>query len=191
MSIVLIFNKIRKNGATRLVKIYTERAISRFRGFLFGIVNSKPRFPAGLRVGRGVRSTARFIEIGDYVTIGPMCSFGGLGKVMLSKNVVLNRNVHIDASDLVHIGKNTLIGPDCYLVDSNHIFKKDATLISSNTVSAPIIIKDDVWLGRNVTVLPGTTIGRNVAVAACAVVTKSIPSNSIAKGIPAKFSVLK
>lgn len=183
-----MLNKIRKNGLIRLFKIYARRFISRLRGLLFGIFNTSDRLPRGLCVGPGVRSTVRYMEIGENVTIGEMCSFGGLGKVILSNNVVLNRNVHINASELVVIGENTLIGPDCYFVDSNHVFKKDSTLISSDVISSPILLKDNVWLGRNVTVLPGVTIERNVVVAACAVVTKSIPENTIAKGVPAKFS---
>ena len=43
-----------------------------------------------------------------------------------------------------------------------------------------------MWLGGNVTVLPGVTIGNNVVVGAGAVVTKDIPDNSLAVGIPAK-----
>ena len=47
-------------------------------------------------------------------------------------------------------------------------------------------IGDDVWLGGNVVILPGVTIGNNVVVAAGAVVSKSIPDNCIAGGVPAR-----
>ena len=49
-----------------------------------------------------------------------------------------------------------------------------------------IRIGDDVWLGANVTVLPGVTIGNNVVVGAGAVVNKDIPDNSLAVGVPAQ-----
>jgi acetyltransferase-like isoleucine patch superfamily enzyme len=52
--------------------------------------------------------------------------------------------------------------------------------------SAPIVIEDDVWLGANVMVLKGVTIGARSIIGAGSVVTKSIPSDCIAAGTPAK-----
>lgn len=49
-----------------------------------------------------------------------------------------------------------------------------------------IHIGDDVWIGGNVTILPGVNIGNNVVIGAGAVVTKDIPDNSLAIGVPAK-----
>jgi maltose O-acetyltransferase len=50
----------------------------------------------------------------------------------------------------------------------------------------PVIIGDNVWIGGSVTILPGVTIGDNVTIGAGSVVTKDIPSNSIAVGNPCK-----
>ena len=50
----------------------------------------------------------------------------------------------------------------------------------------PVRIGNDVWIGGNVTILPGVTIGNNVVVAAGAVVTKDIPDNTLVGGVPAK-----
>ena len=52
--------------------------------------------------------------------------------------------------------------------------------------SAPIIIKDDVWIGTNVTILPGVKISRGSVLGAGSVVTKNVPSFSIFAGVPAK-----
>ena len=51
---------------------------------------------------------------------------------------------------------------------------------------APVTIKKGVWLGVNVTVLKGVTIGENTLVAAGSVVTRSLPANVVAGGVPAK-----
>jgi galactoside O-acetyltransferase len=52
--------------------------------------------------------------------------------------------------------------------------------------SSPVIIEHDVWLGANVMVLKGVTIGAGSTIAANSVVTKSIPSGVVAGGIPAR-----
>jgi acetyltransferase-like isoleucine patch superfamily enzyme len=50
----------------------------------------------------------------------------------------------------------------------------------------PVIIGDNVWVGEGVAILPNVTIGRNCIIGTNSVVTKSIPENSVAAGIPAK-----
>ena len=50
----------------------------------------------------------------------------------------------------------------------------------------PVVIGDDVWIGGNVTVLPGVHIGNNVVIGAGSVVTRDIPGNSLALGVPAR-----
>jgi acetyltransferase-like isoleucine patch superfamily enzyme len=52
---------------------------------------------------------------------------------------------------------------------------------------APIVIGKKVWIGAQVTILPGVTIGDNSIIAAGAVVTKDLPANSLAGGVPAKI----
>lgn len=52
---------------------------------------------------------------------------------------------------------------------------------------APVIIGENVWIGANVTVVPGVTIGNNAIIAAGAVVTKDIDSNAVVGGVPAKL----
>jgi acetyltransferase-like isoleucine patch superfamily enzyme len=49
------------------------------------------------------------------------------------------------------------------------------------------VIEDNVWIGESVVILPGVTIGKNSIIGANAVVTKSIPENSIAGGNPARI----
>ena len=53
-------------------------------------------------------------------------------------------------------------------------------------IAKPVSIGNDVWIGGNVTILPGVNIGNNVVIAAGAVVTKDIPDNCVAGGVPAR-----
>ena len=54
------------------------------------------------------------------------------------------------------------------------------------SIAKPVKIGNDVWIGGNVTILPGITIGNNVVVAAGAVVTKDVPDNCVVDGVPAR-----
>lgn len=108
-----------------------------------------------------------------------------------------------DCGQNIHIGKNVFINAGCKFQDQGGIYIGDGTLIGHNAVLAtinhmedpekragmvfqPIHIGKNVWLGANVTVLPGVTIGDGAIIAAGAVVTKDIPENMIAAGVPAK-----
>lgn len=54
-------------------------------------------------------------------------------------------------------------------------------------ITKPIKIGNDVYIGTNTTILPGVTIGNNVVIGACSIVTKDIPDNSVVAGNPARF----
>lgn len=68
-------------------------------------------------------------------------------------------------------------------MSANHNFKD----LSKSDKCPPIVIRDNVWIGANVVILPAVTIGRYSVVAAGSVVTKTIPDYSIVAGNPAKI----
>jgi len=79
------------------------------------------------------------------------------------------------------IGKNVRCGANTLITDSDwHLDDFRSAL------SKPIIIGDNVWLGVNVTVMKGVTIGNNTIIGAGSIVTKNIPANVIAGGNPCK-----
>ncbi len=97
----------------------------------------------------------------------------------ISNNVALVANASID------IGERSLIGDFVLIIDSDfHDIDKRR---SSCGVVGPITIGDNVWLGSRVIVMKGVSIGRNSVIAAGSIVTKSIPENVLAGGIPAKI----
>lgn len=59
-------------------------------------------------------------------------------------------------------------------------------MIPDLEITKPIVIGDNVYIGNNVILLPGVTIGNNVVIGAGAVVTRSIPDNSVAVGVPVR-----
>lgn len=95
------------------------------------------------------------------------------------------------------IGKKVLFGPHPTIITGDHRIDIPGKYIADVTVEEkfvdgvnvydqPVVIEDDVWVGANVTILKGVTIGHGSVVAAGAVVTKSCPPYSIIGGVPAK-----
>ena len=89
------------------------------------------------------------------------------------------------------IGKKVIFGPHPTIITGDHrIDVVGKYIMDSNEKlpenDAPVVIEDDVWIGANVTILNGVTIGRGSVVAVGAVVTKSCPPYSIIGGVPAK-----
>ena len=79
---------------------------------------------------------------------------------------------------------NVLIGPKVNLITTNHPLNP---VERRATISHPIIIKRNAWIGAAATILPGVTIGEYSVVAAGAVVSKDVPPNTIVGGVPAKI----
>ena len=83
----------------------------------------------------------------------------------------------------ITIEDGAFIGPHCVLATEYH--PEDPTT-RHTLLTKPIVIGRNAWLGANVTVLAGVTIGENAIVAAGAVVSKDVPANTIVGGVPAK-----
>lgn len=85
----------------------------------------------------------------------------------------------------VHIGDHVMIGPNTLITTVSHPLSA-AKRRGYTAWAKPVVIGNDVWIGGNVTILPGVTIGNNVVVAAGAVVTHDVPDNCLVAGIPAR-----
>ena len=104
--------------------------------------------------------------------------------IHFGQNVFINSGCRFQDQGGIWIGDNTLIGHNAVLATLNH---NPDPAKRANMVPAPIHIGSNVWLGANVTVLPGVTIGDGAIIAAGAVVTKNVPENTVAAGVPAKI----
>ena len=90
----------------------------------------------------------------------------------------------LDVAPIV-IGQDVLIGPNCSLYTAIPPTEPGPRRAKWES-AAPITLEDNVWLGGSVVVCPGVTIGENSIIGAGAVVTRSVPANSIAVGNPAR-----
>jgi maltose O-acetyltransferase len=106
--------------------------------------------------------------------------------VQIGHSVSLNRNVYFDASNPIVVGNFVNIGHGVKLVNSSHELMSNFATLRPNVSLPPIVIENFVWLGCNVLVLGGVTIGTGSVVWAGSVVTKNIPPHSFAVGVPAK-----
>jgi acetyltransferase-like isoleucine patch superfamily enzyme len=87
----------------------------------------------------------------------------------------------------VQIGNNVLFGPGVKLFSESHNFEDPEKFINEQGETRKgVIIEDGVWVGSDVTILDGVTIGANAVIAAKSLVNKDVPSFSIVAGIPAK-----
>ncbi|MEU5841939.1 sugar O-acetyltransferase [Rhodococcus sp. NPDC047139] len=113
------------------------------------------------------------VDYGYRITVGAG-TFVNFGAVMLDVAPVT-------------IGADVQMGPNVQLLTPTHPL--DPELRRAKWESAvPIIIGDNVWLGGGVIVGPGVTIGENTVVGAGAVVTRDLPSNVVAVGVPARVT---
>lgn len=124
-------------------------------------------------------------SVGDDPSIGTgfQCDYGL--HIHVGKNFLTNYNVTILDIAPVHIGDYVMIGPNTMISTVNHPISPMGRRKHLG-IAKPVTIGSDVWIGGNVTILPGVTIGSNVIIAAGAVVTKDVPDNCIAGGVPAK-----
>ena len=107
-------------------------------------------------------------------------------QISIGTATYINRNTFIDAILSVTIGEHCAIGPNCYITDHDHGMDLERKPLEQPMIAQPTKIGDRVWLGAKVIVLKGVTIGDDVIIGAGSVVTKDIPSQTVAVGIPAK-----
>lgn len=110
-----------------------------------------------------------------HINYGPGVSFGS--------DCFLNFGCTLLALGGITIEDDVFIGPHCVLATEYH---PEEPSQRHTLLTKPIVIKQNAWLGANVTVLAGVTIGRNAIVAAGSVVTKDVPDNSVVAGTPAR-----
>lgn len=141
------------------------------------------------------------IEFGNNLTTGKYCRIEAYPKngnektIILGDNIEINDFVHITGCQSVKIGDNVLIAGKVYISDTAHgnysgVNEQSSPEITPNNrplFYKSVEIKDNVWIGEGVSVLPGVIIGKGSIIGANSVVTKSIPDYCIAAGVPAKI----
>lgn len=128
----------------------------------------------------------KIMEGGEKTYFEHNVFIGGRGKVRFGRSCQINQNAFIEEAE---IGNYVMIAPNVTIISSSHNHDRlDIPMIfQGETTGKKVIIGDDVWLGRNVLVMPGVKIGKGSIVAAGAVVTKDVPEYKIVGGVPARI----
>ena len=108
------------------------------------------------------------------------CDFGN--RVKFGKGVFINHSAIFSASGGIEFEDGVMAAPGIRIATINHDFYNRHTTYTYGKVT----IKENAWLGMNVTICPGVTIGKNAVIGASSVVTKDIPDYAVAVGNPAK-----
>lgn len=111
------------------------------------------------------------------------CDYGF--NISIGKNFYTNYNVTILDGAKVTFGDNVFIAPNCVFSTAGHAIDSEQRSRGLE-IALPITVGDNVWIGTNVSVLPGVTIGNNTIIGAGSVVNKNIPEGVIAAGNPCK-----
>lgn len=118
-----------------------------------------------VNVERGARFTPG-LSIGDNSGIGVKCELWGN----------------------IQVGQDVMMGPEVVVYTQNHAFGRTDIPMGQqgHEPEEPVVIGNDVWIGRRAMILPGVHIGSGVVVAAGAVVTKDVPDYAVVGGVPAR-----
>jgi acetyltransferase-like isoleucine patch superfamily enzyme len=148
-------------------------------------------FPQGTVFG------APWIELGAHCVIGqdvtltagmlPGLDLGPEAVLRIGDGVVLGRGSHIVADAPITVGADVFFGPYCYVTSTNHSYADPEQPVGKQWPCAePVVIGPGGWLGTGAMVLPSARLGRNVVVAAGAVVRGEVPDHTVVAGAPAR-----
>lgn len=128
----------------------------------------------------------RMLIIGKGCTIQPYINFGKGNNIIIGNMCQINERVYIQSAK---IGNYVLIAPNTSILGKFHGFENvDIPMaLQGVTRDIPPVIEDDVWIGRNVVIMPGVIVGKGSIIGSNAVVTKNIEPYSIVGGVPAKL----
>ena len=125
-----------------------------------------------------------FIPQGNY----NLSLLGDLKKFKISPTSHLKSDTIIECSGGIQIGEYFHTGKGLTVFTTNHNYNSKISIpYDEISIVKPVIIKNYVWLGSNVTIVPGVTIGEGAVVGAGAVVSKDVPDFAIVAGNPAKI----
>ena len=163
--------------------------------------------------GFHLQDELRIASIGNHVTFYPNCFIQGSGELVIEDHVTFYPGVYLSVGNkensLIHIGHHShfapyavlyghgslRIGPYCNIA-AHTVFStvghdyhtKDQLMADAPTITGPITLEEDVWIGANATIIANTHIAKGTVIGANAVVTHDTQSRGIYIGVPARHT---
>ena len=127
-----------------------------------------------------------FAEVGENCYIEPPLHSNWGGKhVHFGNNVYCNFNLTLVDDTHIYVGDNVLFAPNVTVATAGHPLDADLRR-KAYQYNMPVRIGNNCWIGAGAKIMPGVTIGDNTVIGAGSVVTKDIPSNVLAYGVPCR-----
>lgn len=127
-----------------------------------------------------------FAEIGENCYIEPPFHANWGGKhVHFGNNVYANFGLTMVDDTHIYVGDCTMFGPNVIVASAGHPIRPELRA-KAYQYNFPVHIGKNCWIGAGAILVPGITVGDNVVIGAGSVVTKDIPSNSVAVGNPCR-----
>jgi acetyltransferase-like isoleucine patch superfamily enzyme len=114
---------------------------------------------------------------------------GDQPKIVIGDDCVILYRFQVNTAHSVVIGRHVLVASNVLITDFDHVVEPGGTPVTRNAKykTAPVRIQDNCWLGQNVVVLKGVTIGHDSIIGANSVVTRDVPPYSVVGGNPARI----
>ncbi len=152
----------------------------------------------GMKVGRGTVLPSMYITWPHQIELGTDCrlehniyfKFDGIWQkgpcIKIGNRNFIGSGCEFNIKKGIKIGADCLIASGCRFIDHDHGTVPGQLMKTQPCIEQEIIIDNDVWIGANAIILKGVHIQNGAIIAAGAVVNKSVPSNEIWAGVPAK-----
>ena len=126
-----------------------------------------------------------FGSMGSHIWMEAPIHFAYGCNTHLGSHVYANFNLTVVDDGECRIGNYVMFGPNVTISTTGHPVHPSYRDVGAQ-FSLPVVIEDHVWIGSNVVIMPGVTIGENSVIGAGSVVTRDIPANSVAFGAPCR-----
>lgn len=164
----------------KVIIIFARKMVNRFKFIRFRNVNKKILCNARLGLRLKYSPKAKLVLKGPCFNCEKnfRLYIRGNGEVQIGSGVYFNENGMIVCREFISIGDRCFFGPNVYICDHDHVFNEKG-VSPDKFISSPVKIGNNTWVGANVIILKGSTIGDNCVIAAGSVITGHVPDNTI------------